>query len=358
MLLSTYLAKHITRALTLICSVLPIVVSAAGVNAEDQHQQVLATSNGDWVQFSFENDAFGLINTSDNGYSNGLEWSWGKAIVDDFDELNMPTWLTGLYGYSYLNHGASRQYQISYSVSQRMYTPDDLQQAELIESDRPYAGTLLWQSTLRSFGDGIADNLSITLGLVGPGSLAEQTQKQVHEIIDAKEPMGWDNQLSNEPVFRVEAQRLYQWAYTPISENVEFDTVIHGNAAIGNLMSDVGAGMSFRIGNILSHSYAFVTQAASRSNNGYQVKPASELSWQLFLTLYGRYVFNDITLDGNNFTDSHSVELTNQQAMINSGFMLNWQNWGLTFSVIRGTEQYKDQPSTANFAAVNINYRF
>ena len=165
-------------------------------------------SNGDWVEFTFENDAFGLIHTSDNGYSNGLDWSWGKAVVNDFDELTLPTWLDSLYGWTYLNQGDNRQYQISYSVSQRMYTPDDLQQELLTEADRPYAGTLLWQSTLRSYDEGVADNLSLTLGIVGPASLAEQMQKQVHKIIDAKEPLGWDNQISNEPVFRIEAQRL------------------------------------------------------------------------------------------------------------------------------------------------------
>ncbi|WP_194945113.1 lipid A deacylase LpxR family protein [Shewanella sp. TC10] len=320
---------------------------------------VFATeSNNDWMQFTFENDAFGLINTSDNGYSNGLDWSWGKKIADDFDELPLPNWLDAVYGWSYLNHGHNRNYQISYSVSQRMYTPDDLQQEQLLETDRPYSGTLLWQSTLRSYGNGVADNLSFTAGLVGPASLAEQTQKRVHKIIDAKEPLGWDNQLSNEPVFRIEAQRLYQLAYTPVSDNFEFDTVIHGNASVGNLMSDVGAGVTLRIGNILTGSYAFVSQAASRSNSGYMVKPAEELSWQFFVTLYGRYVFNDISLDGNTFTDSHSVQLTNEQATLNMGFMLTWQNWGLSFSAIRGTEQYHNQPSTANFAGASIIYRY
>ncbi|GIU52576.1 lipid A deacylase LpxR family protein [Shewanella sp. KT0246] len=362
MLLNKPLFQYSIGAISLIITLLSAPTLAQGVAksaaAKESQQLHAGTSNGDWVQFTFENDAFGLINTSDDDYSNGIEWSWGKAVVNDFDELVLPKWLQGLYGYSYLNHGGNRQYQISYSVSQRMYTPDDLQQAALIESDRPYSGTLLWGTKLRSYGDGVADNLSLTLGVVGPASFAEQTQKQVHEIIDAKEPMGWDNQLSNEPVFKVEAQRLYQLAYTPLSDNLEFDTVFHGNAGVGNLMSDVGAGMTFRLGNILSHSYAFVSQAASRSNNGYIVKSADELSWQVFVTFYGRYVFNDITIDGNTFTDSHSAELTHQQAMINMGFMLNWQNWGLSFSAIRGTEQYHDQPNKANFAAVNINYRF
>ncbi|PMG77948.1 hypothetical protein BCU84_09645 [Shewanella sp. 10N.286.51.B7] len=322
-------------------------------------QSTLANeSNNDWVQFTFENDAFGLIDTSDNGYSNGLDWSWGKAVVNDYDDIDLPGWLETLYGWSYLNQGSNRQYQVSYSVSQRMYTPDDLQVDTLIEADRPYAGTLLWQSNLRSYADGIGDNLSITLGVVGPASLAEQTQKQVHKIIDAKEPLGWDNQLSNEAVFRIQAQRLYQWAYTPISENVEFDSVLHGDASIGNLMSHAGAGLTFRIGNILNQSYAYIAPAASRSNNGYIVKSADRLSWQFFVTFYGRYVLNDITIDGNTFKDSHSVELTHEQAMLNMGFMLNWKDWGLVFSTIRGTEQYNNQPSTANFAAVSISYRF
>ena len=123
-------------------------------------------------------------------------------------------------------------------------------------------------------------------------------------------------------------------------------------------MSDVGAGVSFRVGNILHHSYAYLSPAASRSNSGYIVKSADELSWQFFITFYARYVFNDITLDGNTFKDSHSIELTHEQAMFNAGFLLNWKNWGLSFSAIHGTEQYSQQPSKANFAAASISYRF
>ncbi|WP_144212377.1 lipid A deacylase LpxR family protein [Shewanella donghaensis] len=311
-----------------------------------------------WVQFTFENDAFGLIDTSDNGYTNGIEWSWGHKVAHDYERLALPNWLDAFYGWSYLNQGSDRHYQLSYNLSQRMYTPDDIEIEELIPSDRPYAGTLLWEVDLKSYAAGISDNLSLTLGVVGPASFAEQTQKGIHNIIEAKQPQGWEHQLDNELVFQLEATRLYQWTYQQINDSLEFDSVVIAQAAAGNLMSNVGAGVSFRLGNILKDSYAYIQPAASRGHGGYQLKSKTDLSWQFFATIYTRYVFNDITLDGNTFKDSHSVNLTHEQAMINMGFTLNWQDWGLTFSAIRGSEQYEDQKSKPNFAGVSISYQY
>jgi hypothetical protein len=39
----------------------------------------------------------------------------------------------------------------------------------------------------------------LTVGVVGPASFAEQTQKRIHEIVNADEPRGWNTQLKNEP---------------------------------------------------------------------------------------------------------------------------------------------------------------
>lgn len=75
-------------------------------------------------------------------------------------------------------------------------------------------------------------------------------------------------------------------------------------------------------------------------------------NWQLLLSLYGRYVANDITIDGNTFKDSHSVELINEQALAS-----NWQNWGFIFALQSGSDTYEEQDSSTKFGALSVTYR-
>src|SRR3546814_15174227 len=80
-----------------------------------------------------------------------------------------------------------------------MYTPDDVALRNPPLDDRPYAGWLYGSVGLIAETGRRLDQLELTLGVVGPASLAEQTQKLIHEITDSQEPRGWDTQLENEP---------------------------------------------------------------------------------------------------------------------------------------------------------------
>jgi hypothetical protein len=98
---------------------------------------------------------------------------------------------------------------IAHMFFQRMQTPGDLEKKELIVDDLPYAGLIAWQGTLYAWDDQVTDQFSLYLGAVGPVTLAEETQSLIHDLTHAQEPMGWDNQIENEPVFKIEAQRVW-----------------------------------------------------------------------------------------------------------------------------------------------------
>ena len=309
-----------------------------------------------WYILSAENDAFGVLDKSDDGYSNGIGFAWGYAPFKKFDDIDMPQWIRFLSKNTYLNQADKKNYSIGYAVSQSMYTPKDLSRSDLIIDDRPYAGTLLWQSKLRTYGDNVTDSLGLVLGVLGPASLAEQTQTRIHEMIGTQIPQGWDNQLDNEPVFRVEAERSVRFADIDLGESTGFDTSLYSQAGLGNLLSDVGVGFTFRFGNILDQSYAFINPAPARSANAVVGPTSKSFNWQVFASVFGRYVFNDITLDGNTFKDSHSVELVNEQGLVSLGLAVNWENWGLIFSTQRGTRQFEGQESKTNFGALSLSY--
>lgn len=327
-------------------------LTANGVQAESGPDK----NQDRWYSLTFENDAFGVKDTSDDGYSNGISIAWGKGARDRFSDVDMPDWIRAISSWTYLNSGGGKQYSINYSFAQGMYTPGDLEESALIVDDQPYVGTLLWASRIHSYDEQIANSLALTLGIVGPLSLAEQSQTVIHEIIGAREPQGWDNQLHNEPVFRMSAENIIRLYDLSFNKSVEFDANLYSQLGVGNLLSDVGTGLVLRIGNQLDQSYAYINPIPARGVNTLAGSPSDGLNWQIVASAFGRYVFNDITINGNTFKDSHSVDLVNEQGVVSLAFAVSWEKWGFIFSSQRGGDIFEGQTSPTNFGAVSLTY--
>jgi hypothetical protein len=72
----------------------------------------------------------------------------------------------------------------------------------------------------------------------------------------------------------------------------------------------------------------------------------------------GRYVFNDITLDGNTFRDSPSVPLKHRLALGSAGIAVNRGRWGATLSYQLGTDQYEGQEIVNRFGSLAVTHFF
>jgi len=311
-----------------------------------------------WAQFSFENDALTFIEPTDDGYSNGLLYAWGRANYNDFDALELPNWIHYISNWTYINQGADKQYSVEYGISQRMYTPDDLAESELIENDVPYAGTLLWHTKIRHYGNNSANSLGLTLGIVGPASLAELSQTVIHKAIGATEPEGWDHQLDNEPVVRIEGEHIERFYTHEFSGDLSSDISSYSNLGVGNLRSNLGSGFAFRFGNMLDQTYASINPDSGTSMSGMTVRSTDKWYWQVFSTVYASYVFNDITLDGNTFSDSHSMELIHAQGVATVGTAAVYNNWGLALTIHCSTDQFEDQEAISKYGSLTLSYRY
>ena len=144
--------------------------------------------------FCWENDT--LIHT-DRGFTNGFKLTW---ISQSFDNPRDNV----LFGWMPFVRKSGYKHVFSYSLRQDIFTPDDLKRVDLDENDRPYAGYLHFEVGIHSFNDKWMSSFSLSMGVVGPLSLAEQTQKFVHDKAPkAADPLGWPNQLKNEPAVQV-----------------------------------------------------------------------------------------------------------------------------------------------------------
>lgn len=305
----------------------------------------------DYFGLSFENDVF---YDEDGGYSNGVLFNWGYYDVDALDDKSLPAWIAYLTDKTYLTTPKDRQYSVRYSIGHLVQTSTEIKTSELMEEDAPYVGMFAWEVNAIAFDEHVSDDLSLTLGIVGPAAGGEQVQSTIHGLIGANDPKGWDHQINNEFVFRLQAKRLWRSFVVPLG-STEMDVITGVNAGFGNLLSDANAGVGIRWGQQLQSSFSSSSPFVVQKFNGLDSTPNG---WFLFANISGSYVLNDIFINGNTFSDSHSVDLIHWQAGASVGAQLNLYNWNFIYSMIYTTDQYTTQSEDTRLGTITITYNF
>ena len=326
--------------------VLLILLASFAVTAQEMDQ-------ADFVTFTFENDVF---YDRDGGYTNGFGFHWAHGPFDAFDGDNIPRWAQRLVKPLYISTMPGKVRAVSYTVAQVMQTADDISIEELVPENAPYMGLALWRGTLYAFDERASDRMTLLLGIVGPASGAEMMQTAVHRAIGSIKPEGWDHQLDNEPVIRLEADRSWRLLSTTRESGIGADVIGFVQGGAGNLMSDVGAGMSLRIGHDLKRTFPAATIYPSRGIN--VLAGLQRPRWNAFINVMGSWVFNDISINGNTFSDSHRVDLVNSQLVATAGIAFNIGDWGFLFSTARGTDRYETQELQTRFGSLSVTYFF
>jgi hypothetical protein len=323
-----------------------LLLMAAGAHAADERRD-------NWFTVTLEND---LFVGEDTGYTNGIGLSWAHAGFTEFSPDNIPRWLHYLSKNLYVSTMPGKQRAVSYQIAQLMQTPSDITIPTLIENEAPYAGLLAWSANLHAFDDRVADRLSLTLGVVGPLSGAEQAQKWVHGITGADEPQGWDNQIDNEPVFQVSAERLLRLANFHTGKTVGMDVIGMGNGAVGTIESYLAVGVGGRLGRGLDRSFPTASFLPGRQAN--PLAGSVTGGWYVFANVQGRFVANDIGINGNTFKDSHSVPLEHWQAAATAGVAFGFERWAFLLSALIATDRYEGQPDTTKFGSFSVTYNY
>lgn len=323
---------------------LPLLLAAGTVRSEDApHSQ--------FVTATLENDLFA---GKDGGYTNGVAVTWAHGGLNEFTAENIPAWIHALSKDLYVSTQPGRHRAVSYTIGQGMQTPSDITVPTLIKDEAPYVGLLVWSASLHAFDDRVADALALTLGVVGPLSGAEPTQKFVHRVIGADEPKGWDHQIGNEPVFRVGAERLWRLSDWQVRDGTGIDVIGIGEVGVGTLKSDVAAGIGVRFGQGLERSFPAATVLPGRQVN--PLAGSSARSWNVFFNVLATFVANDIGIDGNTFRDSHSVPLEHWQAEAVAGVAFNLDRWGFLISAVAASDRYRGQAEMTRFGSLSVTY--
>ncbi|RYZ18520.1 MAG: lipid A deacylase LpxR family protein, partial [Sphingobacteriales bacterium] len=132
------------------------------------------------------------------------------------------------------------------AVETNGYTPNNIDRAEIQQGDRPYASTLL----IRAFNTSISEKQqhrttnTITAGVLGPWAGGREIQVSIHRWIGYTKPLGWHNQVRNEPALN------YQLNYEKkiLGDARHLLVTANGMARAGTLSSKAAVGIAVMSG--------------------------------------------------------------------------------------------------------------
>lgn len=343
--------------------ILFLVCANAGVASELAAADSASVESETW-RFEFDNDVFF---NKDNKISSGLSLQNHSAVAGSWETLEDVPGFVRRWGKAIptlTNDGLV--YRAGIAIGQVIQTPDDLSRGDLIEDDVPYAGALTLQATLYAFNDDEFRGFEITAGVVGPLSLAEQTQKTVHKLIGSNAPKGWDHQLDTEPVINFNYMRKHKIWRRGSPAGLSFDTAINGNVGLGNLFTQASVALEMRFGHNMPRGFVYVPDPIGLSMHyKASLKPANPRTASFYATLVlrGSAFAHNIFLDGNTFRDSHSVDKEPLVGQVIAGLHYERKSWGIHFNVLVTSDNVNTNNAPAaegreRLGTIDIEWRF
>lgn len=222
-------------------------------------------------------------------------------------------------------------------LGQDIYTRDaTLSDPRVIDRSRPSAGWLYLSQSARSLREDRDGELTFTVGVTGPPSLAQFTQRLAHSAAPTfNRPTDWSRQIDFEPgaIVRLEERWRAGAALGPLG----FDIIPRGAASFGNVITAAEAGLQMRTGWHLPHPWLPEPRGVSLS---------------LVSGISGQAVAHNIFLDGNTFRTSPRV---GHEPFVGSGELgveLRYRALSLAYRAVSDSRAYAAGPKWHPWASM------
>jgi lipid A 3-O-deacylase len=345
--------------------VLILLLLFSPAHAQDKPEELKKSGSKNFLTVAFENDSIG--SGEDQNYTSGLRATYFDHNIE-VPELvyKLAEWAPSLK--DNLPTHDKDEVSVYYSLGQNLYTPDDIGSPAQDLNDRPWAAFLygsigIYLDTEKT-GKSI-DEFEFTFGVVGPAALGKQAQTVVHKhITNSTIPLGWGNQLENEPGFILSWQHRWwpdelDWEVPTFFKQKKLTVSVgpHLGVSLGNVYTYSSAGFSFRIG----------SGGSATSDMPIRVRPSlpgtgkfevNGWGWSLFGGIEGRAVARNIFLDGNTFESSHSVTKYPFVSDANIGIAFEVWKLRLSYTLVSRSKEFKTQQSSELFGAASLSYMF
>lgn len=308
-----------------------------------------ARADVDWVTTLWHNDVF--LNKDGGGYTNGLYFSWFDLSESSDKDFKAPFLTRPLN--RWLMPEFDGQLQVNeYTFGQAMMTPNNIKKEVPDENDAPYAGLLMYRAAYTLVDENISDTLAVTVGIVGPASMAEEAQKAIHKLVGANQPQGWDYQIKNEPVGQIERTRVWRYGGRDY-EGVGSDLLLIGSGSLGNLGSAVGGAVFVRYGRGLESSFGTAGQLIGRVSN----PMAIDSGWNVYTGIGADYVYNQIFVSGGGLRSGQSADLRHDQYAFYAGASYAWSDFSLTLSYVNNSKLDRTSSARQEFGALKLGWK-
>ncbi|MDP2762546.1 MAG: lipid A deacylase LpxR family protein [Sideroxyarcus sp.] len=266
---------------------------------------------------------------------------------------------------------------------QSMFTPKDFSRTGLVADDRPYAGLLYvgmsWNRRKHEpqSNSEMLDTREITLGVIGPLSLAEQSQNLFHDAVGVDRFLGWQHQLKNEPALQLAMDRKFKdyRGTGAIVPGFSADSIRSLGLRLGNIETSATLGIEGRIGWNLPNDFGTYPIRPGAENRPPSAGPVHSGSGDtpsavarprpgvhLFGTMETRLVAHDFSLDGNLFRSSHSVTRRPWVAQAAVGISTHGlvAGHGVKLAVMRvyRSREFEEQESNQAYGSVALSLDF
>lgn len=286
------------------------------------------------------NDYFSsFLSPSDKSYTQGVE----IASIESFNESPstlqelaalLPQIICGSFC-------PSNPDFIGIAVGQQMHTPHDRDSVTQDINDQPYAGWLYARLTRMNQLAGERISTSLYIGTTGPAALGEEAQNGVHQLLNQKKWMGWDNQIHNEVAFYLSHKRSF------ISNRF-------GNSFGGYFISSSES----NAGTVYSSSIFKEELRLGYNLRGYNFDN-KEFSIYTFIRPGVSLVAHNIFLDGNTYEDSYRVTKVPIVGSIEGGLGIEYYGYKILYTINFSSKDFDTQDDNIHgFASIRIEKLF
>ncbi|MGZ3900475.1 MAG: lipid A deacylase LpxR family protein [Bacteroidia bacterium] len=254
------------------------IISTFAGNAQQDSLNKVLVKNNRYFRFIYDNDFFCA---TDRYYTQGV---MTEFIMPVFSKSPFSKLLICL------NRQAQNYYGLRFE--QDCFTPVSIRFDTLNRLERPYSGTFVMGHFLTTIDPLRKQRLTTELdfGIIGPCAKCEEEQKGIHKALNNIQPLGWENQLSQDVIINYTAS--YEKA---IFSSKYIELIGYTDMRAGTLYDDIGAGLHLRFGKMNSYFKHLGI-----------IKNASENKFQLYFTAKakGKIVGYNATLQGGPFSNS------------------------------------------------------
>ena len=329
------------RRLMVQVAVTVAVMSLAPARATAASDETTEREAGTFVTLTGDNDFFAGY---DHHYTNGFQ------VAISADRMALPAMLRSLPPL----HGGDDPH-ITLAIGQRIYTPTDKTRVEPDPLDRPYGGWLYALADVRVRSGHAVDSVQASLGIIGPASLAKQTQNIYHGLIGADKARGWDAQLDNQLALLLGYERAWPSLLRTQAASLTLDVTPKVGATLGNVYTYANTGAVLRFGHNLPDDFPVTDISLGPPRDGY--RPGNtRFGWYAWIGTDVRVVGWNAFLDGNMFGGGPSVKREPFGHDLQLGLAAIWGRSRIGFTFVRRSKEFETQTADDKFGQLTFSF--